>query len=151
MSILRALLVLIVVVSQGGCLGSQKQTLREAVFEYTHGVRWGRHSHVTRYLAVAGQRRYIMARERIADLRVTKCRVAAVRAATADKATVMLSVDWFRLSRGKVQRTMVEQDWRLKGTKWLVTRQAVVRGAPLPIFPNPAAAAAISGRPPARL
>ncbi|PID37888.1 MAG: hypothetical protein CSB49_08420, partial [Proteobacteria bacterium] len=91
----------------------------------------------------AGQQRYLAARERIADLRVTKCRVTGVRTASPQRATVVLSVAWFRLSRGKVRRSVVEQDWRLKGTQWRVVRQAVVRGAMLPIFPNPAAATSL--------
>lgn len=140
----RTLLLALVVASSGaGCFGNQKQTLQEAVFEYTHGVRWGRHNYVTRYLEARPQRRYIMAREQLGDLRITKCRVASVRAATPEKATVVLSLAWFRLSRGKVHTTMVEQDWLLKDTKWRVVRQAVVRGALLPIFPNPAAAASL--------
>ena len=123
------------------CLGGaqQRQSLQEAVFEYTHGVRWGRHDYVTRYLA-SGASRYLMARERLGDLRVTKCRVTGVKLEKkGGLATVTLTVNWFRLTRGTLRRTMVQQQWKRKGERWQVVSQGVLGGAMLPIFPNPAA------------
>ncbi|MCK5799260.1 MAG: hypothetical protein KAI47_18840, partial [Deltaproteobacteria bacterium] len=106
--------------------------------------RWGRHAYVTRHLPPASQQRYVTQRERLGDLRVTKCRVASVRVVSGERATVLLSLHWFRLSRGHVHATTVAQDWHRKGREWRVVRQRVIRGAPLPIFPNPAASSSAS-------
>lgn len=122
-----------------GCAAHDRQSLQEAVFEYSHGVRWNRPGYVTRYLAAKSRQEYLIQRERLSDLRVTGCRVASVKVRSGERATVVLNVDWFRLTQGRVFRTLVEQRWARKGRRWQVVSQAWLRGAPLPIFPNPAA------------
>lgn len=121
-----------------GCAAHDRQSLQEAVFEYSHGVRWNRPGYVTRYLAAKSQQEYLAQRDRLPDLRVTACRVASVRVRSGERATVVLNVGWFRLTQGRVFSTQVEQTWARKGRRWKVVSQAWLRGAPLPIFPNPA-------------
>lgn len=133
---LRFILLSVIILVSGCPHQQQKQTLREALFEYTTGIRWGRNNLVTPYLGNAAER-YLQKREEISDLKVTKCRVRSVKVHSSTHVTVVVDTSWYRLSRGKLERTQVEQEWEQKEKRWYVKRQSWIKGSPLPIFPNP--------------
>ena len=122
-----------------GCASQaeQRETLDHALFEFTHGLRWGRGEFVGAYLGAESQQRFAPDGTEAQDVRVTNCQVIGVRSRAADSQEVSLAVDWYRLSRGRVHRTTLRQLWARRQHKWTVISQRTVAGPGLPLFRSP--------------
>jgi hypothetical protein len=118
-----------------GCGHQQpKQTLDEALFQYVHGIRWSKPGYVTDFLPSTAKLRFVTDQERLQNVRVTHCAPTRVISMGDKLVRVTLRVNWFSLTQGRVQRTLVLQQWKLTKGRWQISDQRLIGGAPLPLF-----------------
>ncbi|MBW2731089.1 MAG: hypothetical protein JRH20_01780 [Deltaproteobacteria bacterium] len=111
----------------------EKKSLDEALFEYTHGLRWSRYDYVTAYLPPRVRAAFLQRAERAKGLRVTRCVVSTTRA-VGTEFEVVVALDWFWLHQGRVRTTRIAQRWKHEEQGWKVARQRLLSGAALPLL-----------------
>ena len=116
-----------------GC-ATNKEGLVEALYDYNEGIRWGRVGDVLAYLPLAKKDAYTSRMDAMRELRITNCRVGRVRFKGSGQALVTVTIDWYSLRQGRVNRTVMAQKWVRVGSRWMVRDNRWVRGPTLPIF-----------------
>ena len=118
-----------------GCFFTgNRQALKDAVFEYNHGVRWGRTDRTINHLPPEQRDLFMARREQTADVRIVDMQLGRVRFKDESHAEVTVRFNWYRLGRGKLQRTVMQQTWRRHNRLWHVRDQRWLQGSPMPLF-----------------
>lgn len=130
---------LVAVLLLSSACGSQweKKGLDEALFEYTHGMRWSRYDYVAGLLPPRLRRTFLERAGKTGGLRVTRCAVSGMRKVGAEVEVVVV-LDWFWLHQGRLRTTRISQRWkRVEKKGWRVSRQRLLSGAALPLLMPP--------------
>lgn len=129
----RLLTIALVFATLSGCGGS-KVALRDALVEYTRGLRWGMGSTVARRIAPSQRDAYAQRRAIHQGLRIVGCQVAGVKLENKKSALVHLQVDWYLAHQGRVRRSLILQRWKRRKDRWEVASERPLRGARFPLL-----------------
>jgi len=113
---------------------NSKEQLAESLHKYNAAVRWGAMDWAVEHVAPDKRNELLARRAEFGELQVTECLVGAVKLKNKDEALAMVRVDWYLTSTLKVRTSFIEQSWRRKSGKWMITAQRLVRGAPYPLL-----------------
>jgi hypothetical protein len=138
-SLAAAVVVPWLVLSLGGCVGSglsQRDEMMMAIEEFNDGIRWGSVDRSARHLPVEARKhftdRYGAIEDEVEILDYEIQRIEVNRA--AQSADVRVDISWTSKRSGILERTVVQQHWEQKGSSWVMTRQARLRGAPFTLL-----------------
>lgn len=126
----------VLLLSACASLGERKG-LDEALFEYTHGMRWSRYDYVAAYLPTRLRGDFLRKAADSGALRVTRCAVTGMRK-VGREVEVVVVLDWYWVHQGRVRTTRIAQRWRrVEEQGWKVARQRLLSGAALPLLMPP--------------
>jgi len=118
-----------------GCMvKTNKENLQEALHHYNTAVRWGRTEWMAEHVPEDKRSAMLSRRTEFGELQITGCEVGEVQVKGKDQALALVRLDWYLVSRPRLNTSFIEQTWKRSGDKWLITRQRLVRGAPCPLI-----------------
>lgn len=123
---------LFVIFSVAACAIQQgrSEQLREAVYYFNEGVRWGRIQDVLSRLDPEGQDHFVeMHRDFGKNLQVTNCEVVDTRMDLEQgKAKIGVKLTWYRLDEMEVKETVLLQHWEERDHEWLMVTEEFQSG-----------------------
>jgi hypothetical protein len=135
---MRRALLLLAFLLAGGCYAPMgpREELVWAVREYSDGIRWNKIDQSARHLPVEKRQPFAERYGAVEDeLEVVDYEVQRVEYdRKTDSAEVRVDISWSLKRRGVIERTVLQQHWEQKGHLWMLARQSVVRGTPLPLL-----------------
>lgn len=129
-------LLVAVVLAASSCSGgtyNSAEHLRDSVNHFNDAIRWGQHFRAAEWVQADHRNLWLSERRdwgddlRIADYEVLDTQIGE----TGRTATVRVSMDWYRLSVGEVESSMLTQQWVKEGRTWVMASEEVTEGAPL--------------------
>ena len=127
------LLAAVAVVLFGGSCAIQQgrsEKLREAIYYFNEGVRWGRIQDVLSRLDPEGQAHFVeMHRDFGKNLQVTNCEVVDTQMDLEQgKAKIGVKLTWYRLDEMVVKETILTQFWEERDHEWLMVTEEFQSG-----------------------
>ncbi len=137
----RLLVVLALGSTLAACGGTFTKTdeLRTLIDEYNNGVRWGRLDQSAVLLPPEDRERFLARHTgleeklEILDLDITGMDIAHSK----ESAEVTIDLSWVLRDRGVVEKTVVVESWRRRGSQWQMVKEVRLRGAPLTLYDDP--------------
>lgn len=110
-----------------GCaaLQGRSEKLREAVFVFNEGVRWGQIQDVLSRVDPAIEAHFLKMHEDFGkSIKVTECEVVRTQV-DLEKGTAEVGVQltWYRIDEMVVRETVLVQYWEEKEREWLMVRE----------------------------
>lgn len=138
---MRNLVLVAVTLAIGACGGSAKRSsdLLYDVRAYNEGVRWVKLPQAAVRILPSEREAFLDEREsleeelRIDDYEITRLKMKGKRQETAD---VQIKWTWHMDSEGIVHTTTSKQEWRRYGKRWVMLKEAHVRGHEMPGLPE---------------
>jgi hypothetical protein len=137
-----ALLISFALIGTAGCGAGQRRTenLMDDIRGFNQGIRWHKHPQAALRIPPKEREDFLDEREdleedlRIADFEIQRVRYNNKRT----KASVNVKWEWLLDSRGVLHKSTTKQNWQLYGKRWLMVKEKLVRGEPMPGVPDPA-------------
>jgi hypothetical protein len=123
--------------AMGSCAtaASKQKELKGAVEEFSRGARWNDWGRASAYMTEEFRKQVVPA-SITENVRVTDVALGGVVTHVEDSAEVTMSVEWYRLTDGTLQRTVIQQTWQQRDEGWRIQGQRTVRGPVLPLLPD---------------
>jgi hypothetical protein len=134
---MRILVLVAVTLTIGACGGSQKRSsdLLYDVRAYNEGVRWVKLPQAAVRILPSEREAFLDERERLEeDLRIDDYEITRLKmhGETQDTADVQIKWTWHMDAQGIVRTTTSRQEWKRYGKRWLMLKEAHVRGDEMP-------------------
>jgi hypothetical protein len=113
---------------------NNKQKLSDSLTKYNVALRWGAVEWAAEHVAPESRQELLVRGMEFGDLKMSQCKVGSVKLKGKDQATALVRIDWYMGSSLRLRTSIVEQKWKLRSGKWLITSQRLVGGAPCPLF-----------------
>ena len=125
------LVALATLISCGASQG-RSEKLREAVYYFNEGVRWGRVQDVLSRLDPEAESHFLdMHKDFGKNIQITDYEITSSRI-DLDKGTaeIGLKIIWYRLDAMVVHETLLIQHWKEKDRNWVMAGEEFVQGEP---------------------
>jgi hypothetical protein len=138
---MRILVLIAVTLTIGACGGSQKRSsdLLYDVRAYNEGVRWVKLPQAAVRILPSEREAFLDERESLEeDLRIDDYEITRLKmhGETQDTADVQIKWTWHMDAQGIVHTTTSKQEWKRYGKRWLMLKEAHVRGDEMPGIPE---------------
>jgi hypothetical protein len=141
-------IVALLVVDALGCLTPSQRREEDLVREariFNDDFRWGRWDVLGQSMPPE-ENALFQARKDLLDndLVIVDYEVTSIRfLQNSQAATVDVHIEWYMKSDPSVRQTTLVQRWELRGSHWMMIKQRRVRGARLPLVPEPVSEKAV--------
>lgn len=111
---------------------SRSEKLKEAIFYFNEGVRWGRLQDVMTRVDPGGQELFLEMHKDFGKLiKVTGYEIVNTAYDTENhKAQVGVKITWYRIDQMEVHETVVSQNWEDRDHTWVLIAEEYMTGTP---------------------
>ena len=113
---------------------TSQEKLVDALHEYNAAMRWGVVDRAVEHVPEERRADLLAQRDEFGEVQVTGCEVGQVTFQGKDRALAIVRLEWYLASALQLRTSYVQQSWQLKGGKWQIMAQRLVRGDPCPLI-----------------
>jgi len=118
-----------------GCMiPNNQKKLSDSLRQYNIAMRWGAVEQAAEHVDPAKRNELLVRPEEFGALQISGYEVGSIKVRGKSEAVAIVRIDWYLNNSLSLHTSFVEQSWKLKGGKWLITAQRLVRGAPYPLL-----------------
>ena len=133
-TLLRCCLAIVALVSALSCGAGQGRSakLKDAIFHFNEGLRWGRVQDVLKHIDPEAEAHFFEMRGEFGkNIQMTGWEITRTEAdMNRGIAQVGVKITWYRLDQMEVCDTLLVQYWEEKDRRWVMTREEYQSGTP---------------------